>query len=129
MIGVEPVGLGSRQQRDLDQILRDRREGDRFEPQHILLGARDALRRDDDEIFDADAEGARLVIAGLVREDHAGVQRLLGPRLSARRSEEHTSELQSLMRISYAVCCLKKKKHIQLQTMDKRMKINKTRTS
>src|SRR3546814_11601934 len=67
-----------------DLILRDRREGDRLEPQHILLGARDALRRDDDEIFDADAEGARLVIAGLVREDHAGVQRLLGPRLSAR---------------------------------------------
>src|SRR3546814_3598815 len=30
-------------------------------------------------------------------------------RLYARRSEEHTSELQSLMRISYAVFCLKKK--------------------
>src|SRR3546814_3022515 len=30
----------------------------------------------------------------------------------ARRSEEHTSELQSLMRISYAVFCLKKKKTI-----------------
>src|SRR3546814_3613264 len=29
--------------------------------------------------------------------------------LLARRSEEHTSELQSLMRISYAVFCLKKK--------------------
>src|SRR3546814_7172998 len=29
---------------------------------------------------------------------------------SSRRSEEHTSELQSLMRISYAVFCLKKKK-------------------
>src|SRR3546814_6793403 len=29
---------------------------------------------------------------------------------SMRRSEEHTSELQSLMRISYAVFCLKKKK-------------------
>src|SRR3546814_2449619 len=29
------------------------------------------------------------------------------------RSEEHTSELQSLMRISYAVFCLKKTKHIQ----------------
>src|SRR3546814_8651377 len=28
-----------------------------------------------------------------------------------KRSEEHTSELQSLMRISYAVFCLKKKKH------------------
>src|SRR3546814_8472088 len=31
-------------------------------------------------------------------------------RLLNRRSEEHTSELQSLMRISYAVFCLKKKK-------------------
>src|SRR3546814_1983076 len=30
-------------------------------------------------------------------------------RLDLRRSEEHTSELQSLMRISYAVFCLKKK--------------------
>src|SRR3546814_3179565 len=29
--------------------------------------------------------------------------------LRRQRSEEHTSELQSLMRISYAVCCLKKK--------------------
>src|SRR3546814_2958121 len=28
------------------------------------------------------------------------------------RSEEHTSELQSLMRISYAVCCLNKKKKL-----------------
>src|SRR3546814_9886066 len=30
------------------------------------------------------------------------------------RSEEHTSELQSLMRISYAVFCLQKKKHIPI---------------
>src|SRR3546814_5016651 len=42
---------------------------------------------------------------------------LRGPRVRftdrheiSRRSEEHTSELQSLMRISYAVFCLKKKK-------------------
>src|SRR3546814_3305531 len=36
---------------------------------------------------------------------------------NGQRSEEHTSELQSLMRISYAVFCLKKKnntKHIQI---------------
>src|SRR3546814_4752466 len=33
----------------------------------------------------------------------------------SRRSEEHTSELQSLMRISYAVFCLKKKKNKQSQ--------------
>src|SRR3546814_2056577 len=32
------------------------------------------------------------------------------------RSEEHTSELQSLMRISYAVFCLKKKKNIKPKT-------------
>src|SRR3546814_5238437 len=41
--------------------------------------------------------------------------RLLHDRVSVRRytdrSEEHTSELQSLMRISYAVFCLKKKKY------------------
>src|SRR3546814_16698860 len=39
-------------------------------------------------------------------EDH----RQPGPAEGAQRSEEHTSELQSLMRISYAVFCLKKKK-------------------
>src|SRR3546814_6634623 len=38
-------------------------------------------------------------------------RRVFAPRLSAEaRSEEHTSELQSLMRLSYAVLCLKKKK-------------------
>src|SRR3546814_6253595 len=36
----------------------------------------------------------------------------------ARRSEEHTSELQSLMRISYAVFCLKNKKKQQLITLN-----------
>src|SRR3546814_4553784 len=37
---------------------------------------------------------------------------VLPPRKRKHRSEEHTSELQSLMRISYAVFCLKKKKNI-----------------
>src|SRR3546814_4016116 len=36
---------------------------------------------------------------------------------SDRRSEEHTSELQSLMRTSYAVFCLKKKKTINYNTI------------
>src|SRR3546814_5923195 len=40
----------------------------------------------------------------------AGARRAISCVLS--RSEEHTSELQSLMRISYAVFCLKKKKNI-----------------
>src|SRR3546814_8705552 len=36
------------------------------------------------------------------------------PAIGHGRSEEHTSELQSLMRISYAVFCLKKKKQIPI---------------
>src|SRR3546814_20377426 len=40
--------------------------------------------------------------------------RVLLEREAVRRSEEHTSELQSLMRISYAVFCLKKKKTTQI---------------
>src|SRR3546814_5052430 len=46
-----------------------------------------------------------LVRLGYVRER--------GGRYMLTRSEEHTSELQSLMRISYAVFCLKKKKIIE----------------
>src|SRR3546814_10176919 len=42
-----------------------------------------------------------------------------------RRSEEHTSELQSLMRISYAVFCLKKKKN-KTNTLQKLMHIDST---
>src|SRR3546814_1047491 len=42
------------------------------------------------------------------------VRRRMGMRKTGKRSEEHTSELQSLMRISYAVFCLTKKNTIQL---------------
>src|SRR3546814_2435228 len=54
--------------------------------------------------------------------DHVGVASLrvgcgaLRRSSTMRRSEEHTSELQSLMRISYAVFCLKKKKQSQSHT-------------
>src|SRR3546814_2320524 len=41
----------------------------------------------------------------------------LGPVRRGLRSEEHTSELQSLMRISYAVFCLKKKKKTTTRTL------------
>src|SRR3546814_5819141 len=46
---------------------------------------------------------------GLGRGVEGGARRERGDR--GTRSEEHTSELQSLMRISYAVSCLKKKKN------------------
>src|SRR3546814_1193082 len=44
-------------------------------------------------------------MAGNNNIDHA----ICGKTINTERSEEHTSELQSTMRISYAVCCLKKK--------------------
>src|SRR3546814_7860636 len=49
---------------------------------------------------------------------------MLRSRASASRSEEHTSELQSLMRISYAVFCLKKKQHITYTVTHTRSHIN-----
>src|SRR3546814_3814673 len=57
------------------------------------------------------------LFAELIHHDHVGNEHAAGdPAQEARaegddqrRSEEHTSELQSLMRISYAVFCLKKK--------------------
>src|SRR3546814_1679323 len=54
----------------------------------------------------------RTVIVGFGRVGHTVAELL---REHDRRSEEHTSELQSLMRISYAVLCLKKKQKNQLQ--------------
>src|SRR3546814_4627717 len=44
---------------------------------------------------------------------------------SQRRSEEHTSELQSLMRISYAVFCLKKKNNYNIKHQSQYLKIYK----
>src|SRR3546814_5306586 len=57
-----------------------------------------------------------------VRPDHAlaDVRGQIGARHAddrITRSEEHTSELQSLMRISYAVFCLKKKTQLRRQTL------------
>src|SRR3546814_2421024 len=44
-----------------------------------------------------------------------------GRRLCQTRSEEHTSELQSLMRISYAVFCLKKKKKQHMRRINQQI--------
>src|SRR3546814_9144863 len=60
-------------------------------------------------------KGERLVICPVIRRDlgttrpGAGNGTAGGKASLRRRSEEHTSELQSLMRISYAVFCLKQK--------------------
>src|SRR3546814_4753158 len=65
----------------------------------------------------ADARASPRIGRGLTRSPFASKTGRGGLAMSEiliddeERSEEHTSELQSLMRISYAVFCLKKKKH------------------
>src|SRR3546814_7975828 len=67
-------------------------------------------------------KGARDVARALRRRPHrAALRRPEDQHQSQSRSEEHTSELQSLMRISYAVFCLKKKKKNKIN------KINSTK--
>src|SRR3546814_3653782 len=61
----------------------------------------------------------RVVVIDLAEDDRRAPLMMANPRIvraseeEAVRSEEHTSELQSLMRISYAVFCLEKKKKKQ----------------
>src|SRR3546814_10319377 len=59
--------------------------------------------------FTADAVGDWAFHCHLLYHMHAGMMRVVSVRTKGERSEEHTSALQSLMRISYAVFCLKKK--------------------
>src|SRR3546814_1006344 len=68
-------------------------------------------------IFDFDILLERLGVAELVDHHTMVDDQVVGDQRVDLRSEEHTSELQSLMRISYAVFCLKKKK--QNQTIKK----------
>src|SRR3546814_1793320 len=104
-------GWGDAKQRLFERIdsevapLRERYETLMAEPQKIERLLRDGARR----LREAHAQQ-------LLRELRAAVglrdlsQAASGRRKAAPRSEEHTSELQSLMRSSYAVFCLNKKK-------------------
>src|SRR3546814_10891016 len=68
-------------------------------------------RHDDRRVLHRDRVLERRHVGEVVQE---GVPVRIGQlqrRAQQHRSEEHTSELQSLMRISYAVFCLKKKKY------------------
>src|SRR3546814_4239627 len=85
------IGLGSNR--------RHARHGD---PRAVLLAALAALESDDIEAVDASPIIASDPL-GPSRRRYANAVALVA------RSEEHTSELQSLMRHSYAVFCLKKK--------------------
>src|SRR3546814_4373357 len=77
-------------------------------PYRLDLGAADRLVIGDDRqrLDGGAAEPARLIT--FAAEDVGEIRR--GLEMPAPRSEEHTSELQSLMRNSYAVFCLKTQK-------------------
>src|SRR3546814_2765494 len=82
---------------------------------HHLLDRVDVerARRHDDEPERVRDQIDQRVIGeqpGIFGEDRGGFG-VFDMRLERDRSEEHTSELQSLMRISYAVFCLKKKQN------------------
>src|SRR3546814_9575806 len=88
---------------DLDKGEVDMGEA-QLEIEHYWAGA---LRR---AVIDGDVENGSLMAGqsvGMVSEEESAAAIVAS--LVQQRSEEHTSELQSLMRISYAVFCLNKK--------------------
>src|SRR3546814_9832216 len=86
-----------------------------FEPEKLLLGEKAVflgelllqLAQPLDGMRDGLPVGQHAAEPAVIDIVLAATRRRIGNEL---RSEEHTSELQSLMRISYAVFCLKKKK-------------------
>src|SRR3546814_3132930 len=91
-------------------------------PLNAIIGFSDLLHSDE---FDAFAEKRRIEYAGHIHSAGRHLLTLVNDALDLSavgaapmtlRSEEHTSELQSLMRISYAVFCLKKTKVISQST-------------
>src|SRR3546814_4118423 len=110
----------------LDPVLdRERLAGVRQEPDRLGMGVQDCadrlshfccIRR-----YERVSHSALQALVDLLQ---AGLQKLIAKVLvrcpTLLRSEEHTSELQSLMRISYAVFCLKKKtQHIDTKSLTK----------
>src|SRR3546814_4755284 len=107
----EALGIGRRLREPRDRDRRSVRCQHRLMPQHLADGL-------EDRSLDLLALGRRFDHEPTGRHADDAVDRLdpfergvacLGVDLFL-RSEEHTSELQSLMRISYAVFCLKKKR-------------------
>src|SRR3546814_10573712 len=89
------------------------------EPARLLIG--DLANRQDERAVGREADAGSLAFAEFrqvagVGHRHDDVLGTVAAQEDRERSEEHTSELQSLMRISYAVFCLKKKRHTNTQT-------------
>src|SRR3546814_2527779 len=103
---------------DISLSRRRERGGTRQEGRKVRLhrarthaGAAAAVR-DAEGLVQVEVRDVRAPLAGPGDADQGVHVGAVGVHLPAVRSEEHTSELQSLMRISYAVFCLKKKNNI-----------------
>src|SRR3546814_2863408 len=83
-----------------------------------LLGPVDDDRHTPRPLHTTNTGIERAAVASIAAEDVDHAFQYVG------RSEEHTSELQSLMRISYAVFCLKKKNHKYTITTSPRVYIS-----
>src|SRR3546814_6463999 len=92
-----------------DTLFPTRRSSDLLRGIHLQQPCPESLRGCGGLWFVARCGGVRVSATGCTGVDQSGV----GSRDCAHRSEEHTSELQSLMRISYAVFSLKKKRRIE----------------
>src|SRR3546814_5834330 len=80
----------------------------------LVHGARNEIARS--QVLERGRIALHEALAVLVQQDAAFAAHAFGNQHA--RSEEHTSELQSLMRISYAVFCLKKNNAILSTTTD-----------
>src|SRR3546814_3688818 len=88
--------------------------------QHARIDAHEGQRTDIGVVHDLERQRReRCGVVGLARRRGLAVDL---------RSEEHTSELQSLMRISYAVFCLNKK-NVQIRSTQKVSKTNLSKIS
>src|SRR3546814_1590646 len=88
------------------ETIADFKKLDRFDMSDAVEAMMRSLKRNGTEYSDVMIKGPEM-LAIVQRAQSRGVEQ---------RSEEHTSELQSLMRISYAVFCLKKKKKTRIKT-------------
>src|SRR3546814_10353618 len=107
-----PYPTLSRSQRDRERHAEDDELGGVAQrlPEQRRVGERDVIIEPDEAQIAEIGERVDVEIGEAQEQRRRDGQREEQPQRGERRSEEHTSELQSLMRIAYAVCCLKKKK-------------------
>src|SRR3546814_1562482 len=106
----------------LDHVAHDRLEAVGDAVELVLQRRGDAHVAADQVAVPADSHADALHVAGTTHRHGPAAADAVEHVVADHRSEEHTSELQSLMRISYAVVCLQKKniinKHVNPEQLN-----------